>query len=137
VHGAQLRGVNGITIYGPPPEKRGSPLASFNVEGIHATDLSTFLDFEGAQELLLDMLHAYARDNCPLVLIRHPGGSAIPVACCRAGIAVRSGHHCTQPLHHHLGINASARASPYIYNTTVRCSGRPCCISAGRLLRRL
>jgi len=33
------------------------------------------------------------------------------------GIAVRSGHHCTQPLHHYLGINASARASLYIYNT--------------------
>ena len=43
----QLRGVNGVTIYGPPPEKRGSPLASFTVDGIHATDLSTFLDFEG------------------------------------------------------------------------------------------
>ena len=34
-----------------------------------------------------------------------------------AGIAVRSGHHCTQPLHHALGISSSARASPYIYNT--------------------
>lgn len=34
-----------------------------------------------------------------------------------AGIAVRSGHHCCQPLHHALGINSSARASPYIYNT--------------------
>ena len=34
-----------------------------------------------------------------------------------AGVAVRSGHHCTQPLHAYLGINASARASPYIYNT--------------------
>jgi cysteine desulfurase/selenocysteine lyase len=34
-----------------------------------------------------------------------------------AGVAVRSGHHCTQPLHRHLGINASARASAYIYNT--------------------
>ena len=33
------------------------------------------------------------------------------------GVAVRSGHHCTQPLHHYLGINASARASLYIYNT--------------------
>ncbi|BDA47063.1 probable cysteine desulfurase [Coccomyxa sp. Obi] len=75
----KLSAVPGVTIYGPPPEKRGSPLCSFNVEGVHATDLSTFLDFEG--------------------------------------IAVRSGHHCTQPLHHHLGINASARASPYIYNT--------------------
>lgn len=31
-------------------------------------------------------------------------------------MAVRSGHHCTQPLHRHLGIPASARASLYIYN---------------------
>ena len=34
-----------------------------------------------------------------------------------AGVAVRSGHHCTQPLHRALGIAASARASPYLYNT--------------------
>lgn len=43
----QLSAVPELTIYGPPPEKRGSPLCSFNVEGVHATDLSTFLDFEG------------------------------------------------------------------------------------------
>ena len=36
---------------------------------------------------------------------------------CYAGVAVRSGHHCTQPLHRALGIPASARASPYLYNT--------------------
>lgn len=35
----------------------------------------------------------------------------------QAGVAVRSGHHCTQPLHRHLGIPASARASAYVYNT--------------------
>ncbi|GLJ36834.1 hypothetical protein SUGI_0743170 [Cryptomeria japonica] len=33
------------------------------------------------------------------------------------GVAVRSGHHCAQPLHRHLGINASCRASLYFYNT--------------------
>ncbi len=33
------------------------------------------------------------------------------------GIAVRSGHHCTQPLHRLLGISGSARASLYFYNT--------------------
>ncbi|XP_020254552.1 cysteine desulfurase 1, chloroplastic-like [Asparagus officinalis] len=33
------------------------------------------------------------------------------------GVAIRSGHHCAQPLHRYLGINASARASLYIYNT--------------------
>ena len=33
------------------------------------------------------------------------------------GIAVRSGHHCAMPLHHVLGLDASMRASFYIYNT--------------------
>nr|WP_324616358.1 cysteine desulfurase [Lusitaniella coriacea] len=33
------------------------------------------------------------------------------------GVAIRSGHHCTQPLHRFLGITGSARASLYFYNT--------------------
>jgi cysteine desulfurase / selenocysteine lyase len=33
------------------------------------------------------------------------------------GVAVRAGHHCTQPLHALLGITASTRASFYLYNT--------------------
>jgi cysteine desulfurase/selenocysteine lyase len=33
------------------------------------------------------------------------------------GIAVREGHHCTMPLHKRLGIESSARASFYLYNT--------------------
>ena len=77
----QLAAVNGVRIYGPPPSSnRGrASLAAFNVEGIHATDISMILDTKG--------------------------------------VAVRSGHHCTQPLHRYLDINASARASLYIYNT--------------------
>jgi len=77
----RLSKVPRVTIYGPPPSvPRGrASLCAFNVEGLHATDVSTLLD--------------------------------------NAGVAVRSGHHCTQPLHRHLGINASARASLYIYNT--------------------
>ncbi|GIL98636.1 hypothetical protein Vretimale_3862 [Volvox reticuliferus] len=70
-----------VTIYGPRPGgPRGrASLAAFNVEGLHATDVSTLLDM--------------------------------------AGVAVRSGHHCAQPLHRELGVSASARASAYIYNT--------------------
>lgn len=34
-----------------------------------------------------------------------------------AGIAVRVGHHCAQPLHRRLGLSASTRASTYLYNT--------------------
>ena len=33
------------------------------------------------------------------------------------GIAIRSGHHCTMPLHEKLQIPATCRASFYIYNT--------------------
>ncbi|PNW75399.1 hypothetical protein CHLRE_12g525650v5 [Chlamydomonas reinhardtii] len=74
-----------ITAYGPAPGDprsggRGrASLVAFNVEGLHATDVSTLLD--------------------------------------HAGVAVRSGHHCAQPLHRELGVPASARASAYIYNT--------------------
>ncbi len=33
------------------------------------------------------------------------------------GVAVRAGHHCAMPLHDHLGVPATARASFYLYNT--------------------
>lgn len=33
------------------------------------------------------------------------------------GVAIRSGHHCCQPLMRHLGVAATARASFYLYNT--------------------
>ncbi len=35
----------------------------------------------------------------------------------QSGIAIRTGHHCTQPLHRALGLSATARASLYLYNT--------------------
>lgn len=73
--------IEGISIYGPKYTSHNSrgALATFNVQNIHPTDLSTILD--------------------------------------QSGIAVRSGHLCTQPLHQALGVSASIRASPYIYNT--------------------
>ena len=33
------------------------------------------------------------------------------------GVSLRAGHHCAQPLHVRLGINASTRLSIGIYNT--------------------
>ena len=35
----------------------------------------------------------------------------------QAGVALRGGHHCTQPLMHQLGVESTARASFYFYNT--------------------
>lgn len=34
----------------------------------------------------------------------------------QSGVCVRAGHHCAKPLMRHLGVNATARASFYIYN---------------------
>ena len=77
----KLSDVDRVKIYGPTPDVAlgRAALATFNVEGIHPTDISTILD--------------------------------------HAGIAVRSGHLCTQPLHRALGVSASVRASAYFYNT--------------------
>src|SRR5262249_24355362 len=36
----------------------------------------------------------------------------------QAGVALRGGHHCTQPLMHKLGVESTARASFYFYTTT-------------------
>jgi cysteine desulfurase/selenocysteine lyase len=67
-----------IELYGPPGDDRGG-LVAFNLDGVHAHDLSSILD--------------------------------------DAGVAVRAGDHCTQPLHDVLGVPASTRASFYVYNT--------------------
>ncbi|CAI5474377.1 unnamed protein product [Closterium sp. Yama58-4] len=88
----QLSAVDRVRIYGPPPPSllpggptaiqrgRVAALCTFSVDGMHATDVSSFLDQQH-------------------------------------GVGIRSGHHCAQPIHQQLGINASARASAYIYNT--------------------
>ena len=41
----------------------------------------------------------------------------ISVLLDQKGIAIRAGHHCAMPLHEHLNIKASSRASFYLYNT--------------------
>jgi cysteine desulfurase/selenocysteine lyase len=35
----------------------------------------------------------------------------------REGVAIRTGHHCAQPVMRHFGIPATARASLALYNT--------------------
>ena len=45
----------------------------------------------------------------------HPHDVALIMSA--EGICIRTGHHCAEPLHHYLGVNASCRASFYFYNT--------------------
>ncbi|MCE5267425.1 MAG: cysteine desulfurase [Planctomycetaceae bacterium] len=46
-----------------------------------------------------------------------PSGHDVAQFLDRYGIAVRTGHHCTMPLHKRFGVSATVRASFYLYNT--------------------
>ncbi len=73
----ELGQIDDIEIHGP--KNRSSAIFSFNIKGIHASDIGSIIDNEG--------------------------------------IAIRTGHHCCQPLMRRLGVTASCRASFSIYNT--------------------
>ncbi len=70
----------------------------------------------------LDFLNIYTtpvEKRSPLVSFNFKGAHPHDVASILDNykIAVRSGHHCAQPLHRKLGINASCRVSFAFYNT--------------------
>jgi selenocysteine lyase/cysteine desulfurase len=73
---AELEKLEGVVIYAKEVNRVG--VVSFNVKGIHASDIGTLLD--------------------------------------QQGVAVRTGHHCTQPLWDALGELGSVRASFAVYN---------------------
>lgn len=60
-----------------------------------------------------------ARKRTGLVSFNVPGVHSHDVATIldEDGVEIRSGHHCAQPLHDRLGLESSARASFYFYNT--------------------
>jgi cysteine desulfurase / selenocysteine lyase len=68
--------VPGVRLIGTAKDK--ASVVSFVMEGVHAHDVASVLDFNG--------------------------------------VAVRAGHHCTQPLMRRLGITATSRASFAMYN---------------------
>ncbi len=73
----QLSKINSLRILGNAPGK--GAIVSFELEGIHAHDVSMVID--------------------------------------RAGVAVRAGTHCAQPLMHRFGVTSTCRASFGMYNT--------------------
>ena len=60
-----------------------------------------------------------AREKCAILSFAMEGVHAHDVGTIidRAGVAVRAGHHCAQPLMERLGVPATARASFAMYNT--------------------
>ncbi|CAI5514132.1 unnamed protein product [Closterium sp. Naga37s-1] len=156
----QLSAVDRVRIYGPPPPSllpggptaiqrgRVAALCTFSVDGMHATDVSSFLDQQRGGRLLsthsvwmacmpptchlpgstarsghpqrapLCAAHSCFPVPSPTLLSPFPSPSRFPQPPpFQHGVGIRSGHHCAQPIHQQLGINASARASAYVYNT--------------------
>ena len=64
-------------------------------------------------------LYGRAAGKAPIIAFNvvgaHPHDDATILD--RAGVAVRAGHHCAQPLMKRLGVSATARASFAVYNT--------------------
>ncbi len=50
-------------------------------------------------------------------LLNHIHAHDVVTVADQAGVALRGGHHCTQPLLRKLGVESTARASFYFYNT--------------------
>jgi cysteine desulfurase / selenocysteine lyase len=124
------------TTYAPPPQRfeAGTP----NLEG--AVGLAAAFDYLGALDRAAVAAHeqdllAYAtarleavpglslvgraRDRSPIVSFVLQGAHAHDVGTIvdREGVAIRTGHHCAQPLLQRFGLTATARASLALYNT--------------------
>ena len=116
----QLSSVEGITIYGPKPERRGSPLCAFNVDAIHPTDLSTFLDFEGSLALMTMILaSASLRSSAcgPCLLLKSdPCRTSVSRNMCGIGLGCRD---CCMRLMS-TGMSWDVQALLYDLGTTAR-----------------
>ena len=127
------------TTYMPPPQRfeAGTQMVAQTV-GLHAAVgyLSELgMDGVAAHEAMLARRLLDGIASIPDVRVLGPADSADRLATVAfavdgvhphdvgqflddAGIAVRVGHHCAQPLHRRLGVASSARASAGIYTTT-------------------
>lgn len=91
--------ISRLQSFGPQDLEHRGAVFSFNLGQV-----STF-----------DVVKKAAQDNITLSRSLHPHDLAAFLDT--SGIAVRSGHHCAMPLMSRLGTAATARVSPYIYNS--------------------
>ncbi|KWW29731.1 MAG: cysteine desulfurase / selenocysteine lyase [bacterium P3] len=79
------------------------------------------LSYASSQLKQIDGLHIYGTAPDKTAVISFLAGTAHPydtgTLLDKLGIAVRTGHHCTQPVMDHYGIPGTVRASFAIYNT--------------------
>ena len=125
------------TTYNVPPYKfeAGTPhiagvlglgaaidyLQNLGLAQIHARDLYLTNDFAQKLEAIPGLRRVGQAKNHAAIFSfvcdgAHPHDLATLLD--REGVAIRTGHHCTQPLLTRLGVTATARASLSFYNTT-------------------
>ena len=68
-----LRGVDGLTVYGPTEARDRSPLVAFNVAGMHPVDIAEALNLDGVE----------SRAGCHCASLAHRALGMDPVASCR------------------------------------------------------
>jgi len=89
-------------------------------DNIHAHDVD-LANYAHTQLSGFDGIRIFgpAKERGGLVSFVFPNVHALDLATLadQQGVAIRVGHHCTQPLHDKLGVPATARASFYFYNT--------------------
>ena len=95
-------------------------LRKVGLEAIHAweADLTAYaLERLGEVESL--EIYGPLDDRVGVISFRYADIHAHDLATIldQKGVAIRAGHHCNQPLMEHLGVDATARASVYLYNT--------------------
>lgn len=68
----------------------------------------------------VETYHTAAKDRVPIIAFNVKNVHSHDSACIldEYKVMVRSGHHCTQPLMHYMGVPSCCRASLGIYNTT-------------------
>jgi len=71
------------------------------IHGVRVLGPASAQDRVGAVSVVVDGVHP------------HDVGQVLDAA----GVAVRVGHHCAQPIHHRFGVRSSTRASVYLYST--------------------
>jgi cysteine desulfurase/selenocysteine lyase len=95
-------------------------LSALGLEAIHSHELElTEYALERLTELEGFELFGPREDRVGVISFRFGDIHAHDLATIldARGIAIRAGHHCNQPLMRHLGVDATARASLYLYNT--------------------
>jgi cysteine desulfurase / selenocysteine lyase len=124
------------TIYNRPPYKfeAGTPnisgavglgtalqyVSEIGIERIAAHEHELLAYATAALAILADVrLIGTAREKASVISFTMNGVHPHDIGTIldREGIAVRTGHHCAQPLMHRFGIDATARASFAMYNT--------------------